>query len=253
MNESILNQIIKYLNDNNINDNLVNESILKLKELDERYLVETQNRLNILNEIQHTITILYKKMPLINEYLFKIEQFYAYRDTYIDNYDKVMNLILNLANKEDDNYVMKLVYAKELLNPNDPESMAHGKTLIITDKHMEPAFNKQIYRSEELGRLIKSTIDDKYSVVLITQNFCDGRVKPKESLFDGISYHKIRNSGFAGDISCYLYNDDLAKAVNYLIKYIEEYGPDFINIDLDTLYKMVLEYINNSKTLNRRF
>ena len=249
MNNYIFDKIDNAIKENNITDVELKEFVTKLRELDNRYKNETQNRLEIIGLIRDNIYILEKKCKLLSPILFELESFYAYRDKYIDNYDKVMHLILNLANEKEDNYVLKQVFATEAYDPNDKDDTWYGKTLVIFDKRLSTALNKYTYRSNVLGRIIKTIIEYGYSVVMITQNFCDGKVRPKESMFDDISYKKIRNGGFAGDISCYLYDDELNNVINNILNYIEEYGPDFSNIDLDTLTKMISDYSKEKKLI----
>lgn len=252
MNKEVFEKIDIVIENNHINDDEVKNLVNKLKELDTRYINETQNRLEIIFEIRNIINILYKLAPVLKYDLVKLEIFYAYRDKFIDNYDKVMDLILNLANKDENNYSMKKVYATKIVDPNDKDATWYGKTLIILDKRVATILDKYKYQCEELGRLIKSIIEYGCSIVMITQNFCDGQVRPKESLFDDIEYKRIRNGGLAGDIACFLYDGKLKEAVDILIEYINNYGPDFTNINLDDLTNMVLDYSKNKKISKTR-
>ena len=154
-----------------------------------------------------------------------------------------MELILNLANKADNRYELKTIYAEKSLNSNTDS--LYCKTLIITDNRITPSIDKQIYKCNEIYSIIKAFIESQYSIVVITQNVCNGDVKPKESLFNNITYRHIKNSGLAGDISCYLYDDELKIAIDKLIEYIKEYGADFTNIELDKLTELVSNYNNH--------
>ena len=234
--------------DKNIKDEELNKILYTIEDLHEYYKNALIGRKELIEAIKKYISLVKKKTSAYNSELKEIEDFYSYRDYYIRDYKQVMRLLLRLANQNNDIYGMKEIVAIDFVNIDNVTKQLYGKTMIISNKDvLNKIHDDKLYYYDEFSKVSEDIINNGYSIIIVTYNYFDGNVKPKNKLNEKVERVDIKNSGMIGNISCYLHDDDLKKAVNKLIEFININGPDFSNIDEETLYKMICN--NNEKQL----
>ena len=219
-----------------MNNDIINE----INELDEQYKVSLTGRKQILSEIKKRIELM-RKNDIKDPNLRQLENHYSYRDYYISDYKLVMNILLRLANNLSDKYEIKEVCGTDFVDIGGNEiRQIYGKTLVITEQEVLNQIEDKLYKDNEFSKLSERIINDGHSMIIVTYNYFDGRMKPRLSNLKDINKINIKNGGLVGDISCYLHNDELYQAVSKFMQYIELNGPDFTNIDEDTLYELII-------------
>ncbi len=243
MNTQIFDRMLKKIIENKLINSKFHEIILQLKELDNNYLDDFINRKKIIETIRQYITFIRSKTHVFNSELEELESFYAYRDYYVDDYLKVMQLILMLANQNGNDYKLIEVYASDTVKLNGETKNLYGRTWIILPKKVCQFFDRKIYSHNEISEICTSIIKMGYSIVITTYHYFDGNVKPKVER--DINHLEIPHGGMIGNLSFYFHDDNLLKAVIMLNNKIEEWGPDFYNIDVETLYNLIKANMNN--------
>ncbi len=243
MNTKIFERMLKKIIENNLVNSKFHEIILRLKDLDNDYLNDFQNRKKIIENIRQYITFIRGETKIFNYELEELESFYAYRDYYLDDYLKAMQLILMLANQDNDEYKLIEVYACDTVELNGETKNLYGRTRIILPKEACQFFNRKIYNGNEISEICTSIIKLGYSIVITSYHYFNGKVKPKVE--SGITHIEIPHGGMIGNVSCYLHDDKLLNAVIQLNNQIDEYGPDFYNVDVETLYNIINANMSN--------
>ena len=227
-------------------DNELQETFDEIRKLHQEYQNTTLGRKEIVKEIKKRINLIKRKTGIFNGELQDLEDYYLYRNHYINNYEQVMRLILRLANSLDDNYVMYEINSIDFINEGDETRRIKGRALVIGKKDvLEDVSSQTDYYYDEFSALATRIINKGHSMVIVTYNMLTHNVKPHVKDLHKVNLVEIKNSGIIGNISCYLHDDNLKKAVKMLVKYIDINGPDFRNIDEDMLYELIIE---NSKT-----
>ena len=217
----------------------------KIKLLQKEYLLAKTGRKQIQEEILKTIRELRSCTDKYDKELQDMAIYYQYRGYFVNDYRLVMNVLLRLANVSGNIYGMKEIMATDFATVSDSEvKQVYGRTLVIANNSvLENIDNDKFYYYDEFSNIASGIIKDGYSMIIVTPNFFDGNVKPKDNSFKNIKVD-IKNGGLMGNISCYLQDEIIEKAVYQVIDYIDINGADFQNIDEDTLYNLILE---NSK------
>lgn len=177
--------------------------------------------------------------------LYQLEMSYKLRNYFISDYQLVMDVILKLANKEEALYGMKEIKTSDFVKYNEDQvRQVYGKAKVIADNEVLDTIDEsKCFYYDEFSHMASNILKNGYSLVIVAPNFFEGNVKPKGRL-DKVSRKDLKNGGFMGDISCYLQGDALTEAVMQVMYYIDINGPDFQDIDEDTLCNLILE---NSK------
>ena len=223
----------------------VDELYERVKALKEEYLKATTGRRQILKEMLETIKELRKCTKKYKNELDQIEMCYKLRNYYISDYRLVMNVILKLANKKEEKYGMKEITSTDFVRfNNDKVKQVYGKSLVITDKEVLDNIDETKYfYYDEFSALASRIINSGNSMIIVTPNYFESNVKPKDYLAKALRYD-LKHGGFMGDISCFLQGDELKKIIWKIMDYINLNGPDFQDIDEDTLCNLITE---NSK------
>ena len=215
--------------------------------LNKKYSLVVEGRKDIVDEIRQKIKEVKKITDFYNVQLDKIEKFYSYRDYYINDYKFVMNLLLRLANNNDNYYSMKEITVTDYFNIDGKLRQFYGKVLFITDNYFMKMFSKPLYYYDEFRKIATDAIDYGKSMIIVTNNYFEPNVKPMNSQMRCNSIVNIRNSGVIGDITCYLNDFDLKREINKFINYVKKNGPDFSNIEEDTLFELINNVNKNKK------
>lgn len=210
-------------------------------DLKKEYLLAKKNRKKIYAEIVENINELRKIRQKCDCELYQLENEMKYLNYYINDYNLVMNIILRLANHYGHNYDMKKVIATDFVKISDDETeQIYGKTLIIANNEiLDDIDDTKMYYYDELSNIVSRIVKNGNSVVIIAPNCFDGKVKPKDHFCKSVKKDLI-NSGIMGNISCFLHDDELRKAVDRISEYIDINGPDFQNISEDMLYDLII-------------
>ena len=199
--------------------------------------------------------IFQKMLEMINSYrkcskkhkndLHQLEMCYKLRNSYISDYQLLMDVILKLANKKEEVYGMKEIIASDFVRFNeDSLKQVYGRAKVIAlNEVLNTIDETKYFYYDDFSKLASKILNDGNSLVIVAPNFFEGNVKPKD-LLGRILRSDFKNGGFMGNISCFLQGDELREAVMKVRDYIDINGPDFENIDEDTLCDLILE---NSK------
>ena len=225
------------------------ERVLSLKN---EYINATTGRREILKKMLDSIDKLRKCSKEHKNELEQMEMCYKLRNYYISDYKLVMNVILKLANQDNEKYGMKEIISSDFLKFNENSlKQVYGKALVITTKEILNQIDEtKHFYYDEFSALASRILKSGCSLVIVTPNYFENNVKPKD-LFANRIRHDLKNGGFMSNISCFLQDDELKEAVIKVDDYIDINGPDFQNIDEDTLYNLVIEN-NKQKVLSKR-
>ena len=232
-------------------NNELNKIIDEIKTLDEQYKNSITGRKEIIIRIKELIKLFRSKYDN-NSFINEMENKYSYRDYYINDYKMVMNLLLKLANNNEDIYGIKEIVATDFVTVNNETKQLYGKTLIITNRDVLDTLNSDLYYYDEFSEVAKEIINKGYSMIIVTYNYFDGKVKPNINSLKNVNTINIKNGGLVGNITCYLHDDSLKTGVESLIDYIDINGPDFENIDEELLYNEIINNFNNRENIKRR-
>ena len=231
-------------------NNELQKELSEIRKLHQEYQNTVTGRKQIIKEIKKKINFIKSKTTIFNSELKELEDYYEYRDTYVNDYELVMNLILRLANKYEDNYEMKEVYTVDFINDGTTTKKISGKALVIGSKEILVDYiDQRNYYYDELSALSTRMINKGNSMVIVANNALSSNVKPHLKDLKKISLIDIKNSGIMGNISCFLHDDNLKKGVFKLVKYINANGPDFKGIDEEELFNAIVNFENNEKIL----
>ena len=227
------------------------EVLKEIRELHANYKETIQGRRNIINEIMKKIGEIRSMTPICNAELADLENYYKYRNFYFSDYRMTMNLLLRLANVNEDNYTMKEVTTTGYDNTTGSEvNRFCSRILFITEKSLADKIENRTYYFDEFKRKATEAINKGYSMIIITSSWFENTVKPK---FDEVKCDKafdITNSNLMGNISCYVNNNDFEEAISKLTEYVKVNGPDFSDIDEDVLFDLMNSIkISNEKKI----
>lgn len=231
-------------------NNELQEMFDEIRELHHQYQNAIEGRKEIAKEIKEKIKIIKSKTMMFNSELHELQDYYEFRDYYVSDYEEVMRLILRLANREEDNYEMKEIYSVDFIHTENNEDVRRicGRTLVIGDSEaIKEVKDQKEYYYDEIKELSTRIINKGNSMVMVTYNALESNVKPRIDKLHRINIVDIKNGGIIGNISCYLHDDNLKKAVKMITRYIYINGPDFRNIDEDTLYELIVKCNNKAK------
>lgn len=225
------------------------EILNEINELHAKYPKTVLGRKDIIKEIKEKIKEIRKMTSVCNAELDDLERYYAYREYYVNDYNVVMSLLLRLLNSEEENFSLKEVTTTGYYNTAGSEAnKLFSKITFITQTSLCDKIDDHLYYFDEFKTLANKYINDGYSMIIITSNLFEPSVKPKKSDVICDSVYDIRNSGLKGNITCYCNGTIVKEAIDKLIDFINVNGPDFSNIDEDTLF----EIINDSKNKQKK-
>ena len=183
-----------------------------------------------------------------NKELNGIERYYAYRDYYVSDYKLVMNLLLRLANSNEERYAMKEINTIGYYDLVDGKKKYQSKVYFISEKSFIDKLEDHVYYLDEFKRMASFAINRGYSMMVITSNLFEPNIKPRKEDVKCDSIFDFRNGGILGNITCYINSVELHENIDKLVNYININGPDFSNIDEDTLFEIISNVNKTQKT-----
>lgn len=218
------------------------QEILDLKE---KYNSAIVGRKKIACEIR-------KKLLLINKFLYSfdnrnkaLDTEMEYAEEFINDWEKAMELLLRLANEKEDKYLLKSFFSTdyvsfEIMHGDRSHETICGTILVIGEKEVLDKIDaKKYYYGSDFGKITNEILKNGHSLVILTNHYNENNVKPWNYDSRIIQKVDIKTSGEIGDISCYLYDDDLRKAVNKFLTFINQNGADIKGIDEDILFDII--------------
>lgn len=222
----------------------VNLELLKdIRLLHEEYQKSIEGRKDIVKEIREKVKDVRKKTGVFNPELDEIEGYYRYRDYYISDYKVAMNLLFRLANETDGKYAMKEITTMDFYDTSMGYQKLKSKVLFIANESLMDLFSNDYYYHDGFKKIANYAINKGGSMIVITSNLFEPNVKPRKDEVKCDDVLDIRNGGLLGNITCYINGLNMKEAVDKFVNYVDLNGPDFSNIDEDTLF----EIMNNTK------
>ncbi len=232
-------------------DKKYEDLLQEIRELDANYLKMVEGRKETVEKIFNIIKEIRSYTNAYNKELNEIEKKYQYCNYYVSDHSLVMSLLLRLANSNEERYAMKEVSTVGYYDINDETKKYQSKIIFISEKSLVDKIEDYLYFMDEFKQKAIVAINRGFSMMLITSNLFEPNVKPlkKEVMCDSIV--DFRNMGILGNITCYLNSVELHENVNKLVNYININGPDFRNIDEDTLFEKINVVNKTQKTLTK--
>lgn len=216
------------------------EVLGEIRELHKKYKETVLGRKEIINEIMKKIGEIRSMTPICNAELTELENYYKYRNFYFSDYKTAMSLLLRLANANEEVYSMKEVTTTGYENTSGSEvNRLCSRILFITEKTLADKIEDRTYYFDEFKKIVSKEIDKGYSMIVITANLFENSVKPKFNEVKCDNAFDIINNSMMGNISCYVNNPDFAEAINKFTNYVKINGPDFSDIEEDTLFELM--------------
>lgn len=216
---------------------------LKINELKEKYHQSDVNRKEIGKEIIARKKQLEDLSVIFNNDLNRGCVRYVFSE-YISDYSKAINMLLMMANQNEGKYILKKFTANQIgsleTRHGDKESgMFEGEIWVIGEKVvLDEIDNTKPYYGAKFGLLATKLVENNHSLAVITNYYYETNVMPysintkaKETVFNV--------NGSVSNLCCYTFDDELGMAVNKLSDYIETYGGDMDNIEVDDLVKRI--------------
>ena len=239
----------------------LNEFIKEFKlinELKEMYKEGIGNRRELGEEILERAEDLKKLMYIFERSLFRDKEVYEYPYN-ISDYSKVLELLLVLANKENNEYTLKVFQSNNIrsfeINHGYRESEELEGDIWVIGKRdvLSNIDNTEPYYGAKFGNIMTKVVEDGNSIVMITNNSYANNVIPHHN-FNCSNYNQFNVSGLISDLYCYTFDDDLNNAVNQLSNYINTYGGDMDNISLDIILTRIEEQekTNDNKVFQKK-
>lgn len=228
------------------------EMYQRIQEIRDEYIRAKTGRKSIFQEMMKNIDAYRKCSKKHKNDLHQLEMCYKLRNYFITDYQLVMKVILKLANKNEELYGMKEIKTSDFVRYNgDRVKQVYGKASVIAaNKVLDTIDETKYFYYDDFAQQASKILNAGNSIVIVAPGFFEGNVKPKDFLAN-VLRSDFKNGGFMGDISCFLQGDALNEAVMAMHDYIDINGPDFQDIDEDTLYNLVLEN-NKAKKLTKK-
>ena len=180
--------------------------------------------------------------------------------TVVNNANQILNLILKLANMNEEKYDLKEYNTSELGSyetvAGDRESvMLHGSVWIITLKEVLESIDiwyKNFFYSIEPENFrygITSIIHQGNPVVMMTDYVYEWCVYPENRDIKNANIETISTTKSVNDICCYTYDDELGRAVEKIKHYLEVYGPNLKEIPMDIIINRINELEENKEEI----
>ena len=162
----------------------------------------------------------------------------------ISDYSKVFNLLLILANENEEKYSLKKFnttqYGSLETRHGDKEGgMFNGEILVVGEKDvLDKIDNSKPYYGSKFGDLATKIIENNHSIAMITNHYYETNVMPyKGDIKARVTVLNV--DGTISNLCCYTFDDELGNAVDKLRNYINIYGGDIDNIDINEIVKRI--------------
>jgi hypothetical protein len=239
----------------------LNEFIKEFKQINElkkMYKEGIGNRRELGEEILERAEDLKKLMYIFERSLFRDKEVYEY-PFYISDFNKVLELLLALANKEKNEYTLKVFQSSEIRTFEITKKYCKsielaGDIWVIGKKDVLSSMdNTEPYYGAKFGNIMTKLVEDGNSIVMITNNSYANNVIPHHN-FNCSNYKQFNVTGLISDLYCYTFDDELNDAVNQLSNYINTYGGNIDNISLDIILTRIedQEKTNDNKVFQKK-
>lgn len=218
----------------------------EILDLEKKYKQATLGRRQIAEEIKKKSKLIQRFLFYINSNLRHINEKYEYEENYINDFEKAIRIILKLANKEENKYSLVKLHIKdkatfEIIHGDREEISTDGIVLIITRKDViDNIDDKMIYRAHEIGEITSQIFNQKISLIVLTDFYCDKLLKP--NTFGNkptLGEQKINADNLVGGISCYFFDNELLNAVNDFMTFIQKNGADIRDLNEDIIVQNI--------------
>ena len=214
--------------------------------LEEQYKQTTLGRKQIAEEIRKKVNIMQRFLFYLKSNLRHINEKYEYSQDYINDYEKAIRLILKLANKEENQYSQVLLHIEdeatfETIHGDREKLPAYNKAIIITKKEIVDNIDaNRVYRAHEIGKLTEEIYKQQVSLIILTDYYHHSLVKP--NTFNNnptLGEEQIDADDVVGNISCYLFDDDLFDVISAFKNFIQQNGADIKDLDENEIIKNI--------------
>ena len=164
----------------------------------------------------------------------------------LDKYGRILEVLLELSNKEEPNYFIKVYQTSELqsittdimdrtlTNENSHIWIIGLKKAIKEidkwgniDENGNPPLGYDPLEPQTFQYELTKLINKGYSLVIMTDHSDEYKILPKKwEIQKDVSEMSFKTHPMLSDIYCYTYDDELRKAVEYLRKIMEKNDED---------------------------
>ena len=213
-----------------------------VKKLKDEYKKGEVNRKELGREILSRAKNLKVLMRVFEVDLLEDKAIYEWPD-YISDYNKILEVLLRLANNGEREYILKEFQAEEYgsleTKHGSRSGIVRGQVWTIGEKDvLDNVDNSEPYYGFAFRTLTTNIIKDNHSMIVISNHYYESNVLPVEFRISATK-KKFGVNGIVSDLCCYTYNDELGAAVEKLDNYIENYGGNVDNISVDTIIENI--------------
>lgn len=174
---------------------------------------------------------------------------------YVNDRPMAMRILLNLANKNTNKYIMKKFITTDFVSLEEMHGYREnncigGNVWVIGKKDvLEQIDNQEYYFGSSLANIMKKMLEDfQQSLIIFTDYYYEENVKPRYYDSENI---KIKTNETAA-ISCFLFDDELKQAVYKFQKFINQNGADIKGIDEYILFQLIDNvYLESGKIIKK--
>ena len=194
------------------------------------------------------------------------------KDNELNKYIKLLDFILELANKEEEQYAMKVYHTSELSRITtdiiDRELVNENSLIWVIgsidaiskidnwgefDEKGRPPLGVDPYHPYAFQYEFTKLIKENYSLVIMTNHSNEYQILPKEwQTQKDVSKKRIETHQMISDIYSYTFDDELGKVIIKLTDFIEENNINLREISKTKLFEKLNELKDNNKVLNKK-
>lgn len=219
----------------------------RLSYLEEEYKKLGVDRLLMRKNILKTIKELTIQLDSFNENVHDKADFWSYhpigdrKSIQIPDSELFLNVLLKLANNNDNKYGVKRINIWEMFPDKDNCQLAKIRWIdLLSDKDTLSRFDDdKIIQGNELINILNTLTTQGHSFVMLSNLVRE---------YDGVYIkEKIATSLYNDIIISVNDNDLLDICIDKLVKYMTKYGSDFSNMDIDYLVRNIDKMKPNNK------
>ncbi len=157
---------------------------------------------------------------------------YARKGYYITDYNKLFNILLRIANKDEDKFEVKTF-------KNDKS--IYERVDVLGNKEVLNSIDlDSLYKMHKLCDGIDKIVDGDSSVIVVSDHYREHEYKPFDRNDDDLDkFDLLVEREPVGIITCFLKDDELKDAVYKYLSYARDNGADIKGIDEDYLYNII--------------
>jgi len=220
------------------------ELFQKLEALQEMYAKSDVNNEDII-QLESSIRVLRETINNLNKLLMNYNS-----SSYSNDTIYLLDLIVALANKDSDDYILKKYYATSipLKNESIDKEELYGIIYVISRKSiLDDISNKKIYVSDGFSSVAHDILKSHNSMVTVTENGYGIIIEPKFKSQD-LKTFDIIGSDNTSNINFYLYDDALGNAVRKVTDYIKKNKNDLSKYSIEDIIEKIDNYDNKVQT-----